>query len=291
MAAAAVKARALDIGTFRAYRTGQEDKFPLAASGFTRFGKAISRAMKGLGAAAPVIGYERHAPATSANAETSEDERRVTVLLIGGNPAHVARLHIEPGLVFALCDLVFGGSGTEPAYLEERPLSHIEKDVSMQFADMFAEQLPNAFQSQTLDPFTRFIPASDGLSDPPEFKAELRVTLLASLMGFSGELVVECNAALAALLAQRGPVLAETQNDAGPYSTAIVSRVEKSEVELGVILASLNLTLGELSTLQPGHVIALSTFVGKPVTIESDGVAMHQARLGQQSRRFCVSVL
>ena len=186
---------------------------------------------------------------------------------------------------------MFGGAGTEPAYQEERPISHIETDVAHHFADMFADQLPQAFQNSRMEAFTRYKPAADGLTEAPVFKPAMRVTLLASILGFSGELDVELNAPLAKILAKPASAMVEGDDSDSAYSTAIVSHVEKSDVEVTAILSTLEMTLADLSTLQPGQLIRLPTAVGKPVTVEGDGINIRQARLGQQSHRFCLSIL
>lgn len=290
-AALATKPRPLDVSTFRAYKHGKNDDYPATGPSFGRFAKALSRAFVGIGATVPAFSYEAYSSAVEAGSSAGKDERCVTVLLQAADADYAARLHLEPDFIFALCDLVFGGSGTEAAYQEERPLSHIENEMAYHFAEIFGEQLPHAFQEAKLAAFIRYKPPADGLGEPPDFKPALRITLLATMMGFSGDLIVECNELLGNLLSGKPKGAGEGEPAESAYSQAIASHVEKTDVDVMAILSSVDMTLGELSTLSPGQLIRLGTALGKPIIVESDGVVIHQARLGQQSNRFCLSIL
>ena len=54
--------------------------------------------------------------------------------------------------------------------------------------------------------------------------------------------------------------------------------------------SALQMTLADLGKLQPGQLIRLPASFAKPVTLESDGIVLHRARLGQQSPGASVSV-
>lgn len=290
MAAAALRATPLDTATFRAYKDGKSDAYGRAPAVFSKFTKFFARSMASLGIAAPVITYEKHDRAASAPAEVEFEG--VAALLINLQGQAVACVRLEKAVAFGLCDLAFGGSGSEKPFAEERPLSHIEQDLARHFIELVGEHLPNALEDPVQNALTVYKPSTDGLSDPPVFKPVVTITLIIAVMGCSGEVKIDLGEEAASRLRPTGGSGGDGQAIQSSWTPQIAAHVEASEVDLIAVLTSFQMTLQDVTALQQGQTIRLATTLSKPVSIESsDGIAFHKARLGQQARRFCLSIL
>lgn len=291
MAAAALRTTPLDAAIFRAYRTGRQDDHGQLPQGVAKFAKALTRGLAGLCATPPAFTYERHGPPEEAQAEAEADG--VSALLLHADPRYMARVSLDKPLAFALCDLLFGGIGTEKPYAEERPLSHIERDLGRHFIATLAQYLPQAFTALPQGAFTLFKPDPEAGKEPPEFKAALRISLIATIMGYSGDITIDLTESLANLgkLAEGGPSGEAVAAPASSWTPQITANLERSDVELQAVLVSYDMTLEAISALQPGQVVKLPANFAGPVTLQSDGEPIHKARLGQQARRFCLSLL
>lgn len=291
MTAAALRTRPLDAETFRAFRTGKSDDYGGMPHGFARFAKLLARAFAPLCATAPSFSVERIG-GIDADEDAGSEAETISALLLNSDPRYMARVTIDKPLAFALCELLLGGVGNEVPYAGERPLSHIEKDFGKLFIGMVAENLPHAFTADPVAPFELHKPKADAVEEAPPFKPAARVSMIATIMGYSGDISIELSADLVSL-GKLGPAGAEAAGgtQASGWTPQIASRIEDSELEVKAVLTSFQMTLEDIGRLLPGQLVRLPVSFSKPVTLESDGVVLQRARLGQQARRFCLSVL
>lgn len=294
MAAAALRAAPLDAATFRAYGSGRHDDHDDVSECFTRLCKLLARSLSGLCATPPNFSLERAETVDAAMPAAAEGDGVRGLLQQADGDAFV-RVSLDKPLVFSLCDLLLGGVGNEAPYAEQRPLSHIERELGLHLVSLIGEVLPQAFAGGPPEPFSLWKPKEDAGDEQPVFKPSLQLTILATVMSYSGEIRIELPPALAALARQAaapaaGPAAGAARAASG-WSEQIATRLQPSELDVNAVLVSFKMTLADLGKLQPGQLIRLPASFAKPVTLESDGIVLHRARLGQQARRFCLSIL
>lgn len=289
MAAAALRATPLNAEAFRVHKDSKSDAYGRAPAVFAKFIKLFTRSMAPLGIVTPVVAYEKHE--RSSPVPHGSEFQGASGLLVTSQGQALAHVRMEKVVAFGLCELVFGGSGSERPYAEERPLSHIEQDIASHFISLVGEHLPNALEDPLPEALAIYRQPADGLSDPPAFLPVVTITLNIAVMGYSGEIEIDLAEAAAGCLRPTGVGSGDAPPAQSSWTSQIAARVESSEVELLAVLTSFQMTLQDLSALQPGQTVRLATTLSRPVSLESDGVAIHKARLGQQARRFCLSVL
>lgn len=292
-AAAALRATPLDVATFRAYGSGKNGGQEDLSQGFARLCKLLTRALAGLCTTPPNFSLEKAEAIDQGAAAVAEGEG-VQAILQQEEPPLRLRVTLDKPLVFALCDLLLGGVGNEQAYAEQRPVSHIERDLGRHLISVIGEVLIQTFDSDALTSLTLWKPKEDAGEDPPDVKPTLRLTLLATIMSYSGEIIIELPSEIAALAKLAAPEADESRSaakQASGWGEQIAARIQPSEMDVQAVLTSFQMTLEDIGKLLPGQLIRLPTSFAKPVSLESDGVVLHKARLGQQARRFCLSIL
>lgn len=292
MAATALRAKPLDSAIFRALGSGSGGDHDGLNECFARFCKLLGRTLSGLCTMPPNFTVERIESAGAA--EPAPGEADGVEALLQQEAEVLARVMLDKQLVFSLCDLLLGGVGNEPPYNEQRPLSHIERELGRHLIAIVAEVLPQAFDSEQLRSLKLWKPVEDEGEEPPQFKPSVRLTILATIMSYSGEVRIELSSEIAALAKATEPATASTAPSgraSGGWGEQIASRLQPSELDVTAVLTSFPMTLEDIGKLHPGQTMRLPTSFAKPVTLETDGVVLHQARLGQQARHFCLSVL
>jgi flagellar motor switch protein FliM len=263
----------LTASALRSSVESKSDDMGLLPQGFTRFAKALSRNFAQLAPASPGFSYESHVK----SAPVIPDEAAVIFLLQCPAPVAQLRLTLDRALVFGLCDVMFGGVGNEPPFAEARPLSNIEQAIAGMFAGYVGSLLPQAFATE---PFSLHKPSDDQEEAP--FSSAVTVTLLGTMHGYSGEMKIELPEALAGLFKPQASLQAPE---------ACAPNIEKIPVNLVAVLGDLSMSLEDLTRLSPGQTVRLNSTIATPISLESEGVELCKARLGQNARRFCLSVL
>jgi flagellar motor switch protein FliM len=201
-------------------------------------------------------------------------------MIVAADNRFALRIVMDRGLVFGLCDLVFGGVGNEPPFAEDRPLSAIERSVADMFAELIAETLPQALDGADLPSFGLLQPER---ADAPEHRPEASVTMLAAIHGATGEIKFEVPRAFIACLVPQA---------AQPITAATATpRIDDVAVELTALLAEMPMSLGDVTRLARGQLIRLNATAATPVQVTSEGVELFRAKLGQSARRYCLGVI
>lgn len=200
----------------------------------------------------------------------------------------------DRGFLFAMTEAMFGGSGEEQPYGEERPLSNIEKRIAKEMQGAAIRAMAASFQSvaetrfSILDETEPSAAPGQGNMPPPEIFARF----LAHLWGYSGEILV--GFPKSAMLMLQDKLCAPSPADAAPsrpvWNGQIRRQIADADVSLTAVLAEFDLPLDDLAQLKKGQAIKLATRLGQPVMLTSDGETLFNCALGQSQGRYVLSI-
>lgn len=195
----------------------------------------------------------------------------------------------EPALVFALCDAVMGGSGTEPAFEPEgRPLSKIETRLAGLLASLVQEHLVLKLAETSGQPLQSAAAAVDRSAPPTDC---ISVRCLVSLMGQSGDIAVAVERRGLETLA--GRPFAPGGQAAGVMAGGSTLRRRLPEIAIGVEVRTPPeiMALADVHRLSPGQVLRLSANIADPVSVTSGGHPLFEARLMRLKGALAVNLL
>jgi flagellar motor switch protein FliM len=206
----------------------------------------------------------------------------------------IVTLTFDRSLLFAVTDAVFGGSGEEPPYSEERPHSNIEKQVAKEIHSVVIRAMTASFQAVAETEFS-VLDDSEGntsLSQAPAPAPELFVRFLAHLWGYSGELILGLPKSVVMMLQDklRAPAAPAEAPHPSAWNGSIRRHISDADVALTAVLSEVDLSLDSLSHLQSGQIIKLPAKLGGPVTLVSDGEPVFTCALGQSQGRYVLSI-
>ena len=246
-----------------------------------RLPDAIAAACAGLGSLA----------VRSALEDILEDQRAhqagenpLFTLLPGGKPLGLMTC-ADRTCVLALTDLAFGGTGLEPPFLTDRPLSRIEEGVRDLFNSAVAVQVAEALSMALGHEWpanTEIAPSVGGPEDP---QAVIVLRYLVSVAGYDGELRLCLNAAQLALHLDEQPPA-----DASLTGHDMVRRIDGLDGEFTVALPPEPIRLSDLAALRPGGFLHLAATVTTPVLVRSGGDDVFTARLAKAGDMLAVRI-
>ena len=288
----ATTSKPLSIDAIRSKVSSPGNNLAMLPKGFGRFTQRLAKEILTISSIAPDFVFDRVSRSDAEDTEEAEENATLSQLLVCGDLRQSMRITVDRPTVFGICDVIFGSVGNEPAFADPRPFSRIEQSVMELFFKVVGRSLPAAFTSIALKEF--FIaPLQDPNEDPlyPVFKPFVSVRVLCNIHGYSGEILIEMPEELTTLFR---PVDEEKRPLSTPavseWGSLISSRVESIDVELVVVLAELQMSLDNITSLQPGQMIRLETDIGSPVAVCSEGVKLFNAKLGQTDKKFCLSL-
>ena len=286
-----IATKSLSIDAIRSKVSSPGNNLAMLPKGFGRFTQMLSKEILRITSTAPNFSFAGFCRTDALAAKDVEENSCLSELLICGDLRQSMRITVERPIVFGICDLVFGGVGNEPAFVETRPFSKIERAVMQLFFKVIGRSLPAAFTNIALKEFF-LAPPQDPNEDPlyPPFKPFVSVKILCNMHGYSGELLIEMPEELTTLFR---PLDEENRTQSVPavseWGAQISTRVENIEVELTVVLAELQMSLDNITSFHAGQLIRLESDIGSPVTVCSEGVKLFNAKLGQAAKKFCLS--
>ena len=185
----------------------------------------------------------------------------------------------DRGLVIALSDICFGGTGKEPAFdSADRPLSNIElrlrKTVLSDVMAQLPERLSEAF-GFAMSPMP--MAGAKGSVQEPQTAMALAGRLILTAFGYSGEMRLVFPRADLLKMFQAKFAAHMLQPSATVQS--IAEQVRETAVDLQFVLPPQPIMLGALGGLQPGTMIHLAASAGDPVQVMSDGADLFRATL------------
>ena len=276
---------------FRSKVSSPGNNLAMLPKGFGRFTQSLAKEMLSMSATAPNFAFSGFCRTDALTTDEPDENSYVSELLICGDLRQSMRITVDRPVVFGICNVAFGGVGNEPACMETRPFSKIERAIMQLFFKVVGRSLPAAFTNMALKEFF-LAPPQDPNEDPiyPPFKPFVSVKVLCNIHGYSGELLIEMPEELTTLFRpldeEKRPL---TQPAVSEWGTQISSRVQSIDVELVVVLAELQMSLDSITNFQAGQLIRLENDISSPVTVCSEGVRLFHAKLGQAARKFCLS--
>lgn len=199
---------------------------------------------------------------------------------------------MDPKLVFAVVDSLFGGNGRLPTRIEGRDFTPTEMRIVRRLLDVALAEYQKAWMP--VHPFEFEYVRSEmhaqfaNIAAPPEIVVAASFTL--NLGGCGGDLHL-C-LPYASLEPLRDQLYASTHADqAEPdqrWIRLLARQVQSAEVEIRAELARVSIPLRRLVALRPGELIALDI----PQTIPAlvDGVQVFECRYGTLNGSYAIKV-
>jgi flagellar motor switch/type III secretory pathway protein FliN len=186
--------------------------------------------------------------------------------------AGVARLAMGQSAIYDLVEALFGGDGQAAPYREERAPTELEQAIVSGLAPLFSEALGDVLERPSIS-FERMEKA-----DEPALAADLvALPLKMRLVGRDSRLAVHCPRDWLGL--DDVPVVAAREPD-----------ISQVSLDLKVSLLDRGRPLGELLGLTEGSVLPLHISAGEQAVVESDGVELFRASLGQSGGRYTIRI-
>lgn len=201
---------------------------------------------------------------------------------------------LDRDLIYNYVDLVFGGDGTQPPPVEQRPFSRIEVRIAGTLLARVANVLSRAFAP--FAPTSFAVEGELGRPDPDRLggreaavaEACFRLETACS----SGELrVVIPDAVLTALKPAfaRPPLGGTGANDPG-WTQQIHTEINRTPLSLRAILEERQRPLGEIAALRVGQILPLDATPRSGVRIDCNGEPLLWCELGQSNGNYTVRV-
>jgi len=191
-------------------------------------------------------------------------------------------------LCFMLCEIGLGGTGTEPGFDSERPLSKIETQLRQQMLHEFAELIPQALT----DVFDLKFDAIQNAT-PFELPNELSCIggkLLVNAFSYSGEVQLYFDRKQLTSIADKLKLSVPNPNYAKEHTNAMREGLNDMDLFLEVSLPAEPIAFGEIGELCPGQLIRLSATTATPLTVSCDGKQLFSALLAKSKSRIAIRV-
>ncbi len=197
--------------------------------------------------------------------------------------------------IIALMELMLGAAPGNISQPEDRPLSDIELDLAVMVFDRIASVLrsgvnaPGGFEANLERPYNaEDRPKADDLTRP-EFGVAIRMTLGFGSIKSNFALVIPQRAFLKTKVeapkAKNQP--AKTQQE---WTDRVQDQVKRSQVTLDARIRLQNLTLGTISRLAAGDVIAFQDRGDVKVQVSANGRDMYSCEFGRAGEQYMVRV-
>ncbi len=212
----------------------------------------------------------------------------VTVAPLRGN----ALVILDPKLVFAVIDTLFGGSGQFNARIASRDFSPTEQRIIQRLVEVTLADYRRAwsslfrfdFQHQRSEMHTQFV----NIASPLEIV--IATTFNVEIGDVGGE--VHICFPYATLEPIRDILYSTLQGDGlepdSHWLSNLTQQVQAADVELAAELASATLTIGELRQLRVGDFVELP--LKEIIPVKVDGVPVMECRFGTVNGRTAVRV-
>lgn len=192
--------------------------------------------------------------------------------------------------IAGLMEAVMGGGGLEaPFDMGERPLSRIETAALDVIRNRLAGEIARVFESECGRAFSHFV-NDDKAGNSPIAVERASFRFLITVLGHSGE--IRMSLPREELLQQLKK--SDGSDDEDPQHVMarqqLQRQVGRSDLQLMVTLGPEMLSVEDITRLQPGRLIELSSTAATPVTVWSGGVAAFEGRLLRAGDRLAVSI-
>lgn len=203
---------------------------------------------------------------------------------------------VESSLIYAIVDALLGGRGSQtPMVIDGRAFTSIETRLVgrvielalADFAKAFAPIEPVNIDLQRIETNPRFaaIASSSNICAVATFRVDMdgRGGRFSILLPYATLEPVRHK------LLQR--FMGEKSGRDSIWEAHMAAEVRKTNVSVNVVLGEKPMALAELEALHVGQTIAFETGPDDPLDIQSGGVTLGQAQIGQRSNRIAVRLV
>lgn len=197
-------------------------------------------------------------------------------------------------LIIGMVECLLGGSDPDELDIVARPLSGIELDMSLVVFEQLNDSLRGLVSAKSdtkasaKNPQTEYPEEDD--DSIPNFHA-VALTLDVEFGAISAPLTLILPQA-ALIKTKINPAKLEKKSDAnkGDWTERLSDRVSKSQISLQAAVALKPLSLGEVSRLQSGDLIAFAHNGDIEVTLSANGRPLYTCALGRAGSRYMIKV-
>lgn len=289
MTAASPKAthRPLTASLLRAAMDVSPSSTPSIGKSFDRLAQALAASLAGLSDVPVRVSVDN----IEAAVEPAGIADGVATFLKSAKGNLAVIVNCDRTFVFALCELSFGGTGTEPAYdPQDRPQSKIEAQLRQFALNEFASRLPGELGDIFNTEFTAAEAPSD--EETQTDRAYIAGKFLVNAFGYSGEVTLSLDRRQLMALADGLRIRGAARGGAGqnPPEPRISERVNQTDLILEVRLAPEKIAFGEIGALRPGQLIELSSTAATPVIVNCADVTLFSATLARSNDRIAIKL-
>lgn len=270
------------------------ERLPMLPVALERAANACSEQLREVSALTPQLGLVDIGSGTVSQLFDAEPGSGVIDLLHAPEWNSYLLVRLERDLVFAYLDMMLGGDGSQPAYVEQRPLSRIEARVARTLIARIGRALEVGFQSLAQSPFE----IKDGeeridldlLGGPtaPVAIAHFRV----EFGDRGGDVqVVFPKAVLTALRPALARIPAGETARADPgWSRQIQSEITRTRVVLRAVLDERLQPLGDIAELKVGQILELDATPRSRIRVECNGEPLLWCEIGKSNGAYTLRV-
>jgi flagellar motor switch protein FliM len=260
---------------------------------FEKFSKLMKKEMSAVTSQNPLFAIQSVEKAVLRPAVSKEGSfPGISKLFMDTGSGIAIQITIDRDLVDILCELAFGGDGSEVHLNEGRPLSNIEKDIAIVFMKMFARNLAHCVSSEVPSEFVLEAP-SDQIKRPdkqtPKFQLSVKMQCDFKLM--TGGVCFDLPADVMLRFENEDSAEIELHEaDRQKWGEHMITRLEPADIDLIATLTELSMPLNAISTLHIGQTVPLGVTFSDPVIVEVGDINLHEAQLGQSNGHYCLVI-
>lgn len=201
---------------------------------------------------------------------------------------------VDSELIYSIVDILLGGRRSEPAPIDGRPYTVIERALAERVIKLFLRDLGAAFS-----PLSAVTFAPERVETNPQFAVITRANNAAISVRFQVQL--DGRAGHVALLipyATLEPVrdlllqmfMGEKFGRDSMWETHLKTELRRTSVDLSAVLATVPVDLAEILEWKPGTQLALEIKPGAKATLTCGHVPMFNGDLGQRNGRIAIRI-
>lgn len=203
-------------------------------------------------------------------------------------------LTVDSELIYSIVDILLGGRRSEPAPIDGRPYTVIERALAERVIKMVLRDLASAFA-----PLTEVHFVAERIETNPLFatiarsnNAAVQVSFNAQLDGRSGS--VSLLIPYAALEPVRNVLLQQFMGEKfgrdSMWESHLKSELRRTNVDLSAVLGQATVNLADILTWKPGTQLTLDTRTDARATLSCGHVPMFQGEMGQRNGRIAIRI-
>jgi len=196
--------------------------------------------------------------------------------------------------LFSMVEALYGGDGTEPAEIEDRPPSNIEMRVAQAVFDRIARAMQASFSAvvETTFKFETLETRMDFAVIVPRSTFSILTTVSLQILDRAGELYIVLPQP--ALNAIRQNLTSDAGKNAPVRDPRWVrqmqNEVTRAEVRISGLFEEHQFTLGDIAELKVGQVLNLQATAKTRVKLEANSQSLFWCQLGQSEGHYVLRV-